>query len=135
MTKWSPESPAASNGAAAFTCARRQSATERQGEGKRVHTDENLTRKLLAQTGRLKEAGGWRTDGGRLQGRQARRPRLGASRLTGLDGKDEGVAAELLGCTEKLWEARNGEAPRRPELGFRRRVHGERRRGRGRREE
>jgi hypothetical protein len=59
----------------------------------------------------------------------------GGFRLTGLDGKDEGVAAELLGCTEKLWEARNGEAPRRPELGFRRRVHGERRRGRGRREE
>jgi hypothetical protein len=59
------------------------------------------------------------TELGRLRGRRARWRRFKSSPLDSFDGKVAGGGAELPGYSEGLGEAWNGEAARRPELGFR----------------
>jgi hypothetical protein len=55
---------------------------------------------------------------GRLRGRWARWRRFKSSPLDSFDGEVAGGGAELPGYSEGLGEAWNGEAARRPELGF-----------------
>jgi hypothetical protein len=84
-----------------------------EGEKTRV-----LTRNSLERSEGAEEAGRRRHRRLLASGRQARGGRLEASRLSWLVEEEEGVAAELLGYTERLREATNSRAPRRPELGF-----------------
>jgi hypothetical protein len=58
------------------------------------------------------------TELGRLRGRRARWRRFKSSPLDSFDGEVAGGGAELPGYSEGLGEAWNGEAARRPELGF-----------------
>jgi hypothetical protein len=91
------------------------------GGGKAVHGDQRLTRSELRWSARAGVVGvndTATTELGHLRGRRARWRRFKPSPLDSFDGEVAGGGAELPGYSEGLGEAWNGEAARRPELGF-----------------
>jgi hypothetical protein len=111
--------PAASKGAAALAGARRGDEPWREGEGKGVQEDVQLTRSATEGSGKAEEVAGDDMDDGQHRAGTSRFGRLGASRQAGVVGEVSGEEAKLHRYSRELGAARNDGAARRPELGFR----------------
>jgi hypothetical protein len=92
-----------------------QSESER---GKGVQEDGQLTRSATEGSARPEEVGCDGIDGEQRRGWRSRFCRLGASRQVGVGKMVTGEEAELLGYSSGLRVTSNGEAGRRPDLGF-----------------
>jgi hypothetical protein len=83
-----------------------------------VHLISTRVQEHYGGSGKAEEAGGDDINDKRRRGQRCRFRRLGASRQVGVGKMVTGEEAELLGYSAGLWVTSNGDAARRPDLGF-----------------